>query len=81
MVWDRLWTIDVEAHKNSGRCGYSERTVVGATARAIGPRIGDLILFCPRNMHRVVPAAGAGARISVGSFIGLTARGHLAIWS
>ncbi|WP_141717529.1 2OG-Fe(II)-dependent halogenase WelO5 family protein [Nocardia altamirensis] len=80
-IWDRLWTNDIEVFKNPMRCGYSARAVDGVAAHAVAPRVGELILFCPRNLHQVLPATGGGKRISVGAFLGVTRRGDLTMWS
>lgn len=81
IVYQQPWTTALEQFANSDGYGYSESAVSSAVQCVIRPRVGELVIFNPRNMHSVVESTGATGRISVSSFIGRDPRGDLILWS
>jgi L-gamma-glutamyl-L-propargylglycine hydroxylase len=42
---------------------------------------GDAVLFDSRNYHRILPGEGAGRRVTLSFFVGLSSTGALVLWS
>lgn len=64
---------------HSGSYGYSSEVTKGAECFFIKPKTGDLWLFNSRNFHKIL--YGSGTRLSFSSFIGLTDKNELVLWS
>lgn len=64
---------------HSGSYGYSNGATKGAECFFIKPKTGDLWFFNTRNFHRIL--YGSGTRLSFSSFIGLTDKYDLVLWS
>lgn len=78
IIWRRRWHPADEEHRNG--YGYSRALVSQCQSIAVKPRIGDGLLFDPRNYHAVAPGEGE-RRIAVAFFVALSAQGELLIWS
>jgi 2OG-Fe(II) oxygenase superfamily len=61
--------------------GYLAGAVDGEPAATMTPEAGDAAIFDARNLHVVRPGRGAGRRVTVSFFLGITGRGPLEIWS
>ncbi|WP_125778217.1 2OG-Fe(II) oxygenase family protein [Antribacter gilvus] len=78
-VFRRRWHPQDENHRDG--YGYSAELVEGQPNVSLRTEVGDAMLFDPRNYHRVEPATGAGRRVTLSFFIGITADGRLIAWS
>lgn len=78
VVWRRRWEPADERHRNG--YGYERSLVESCQSITVRPRVGDVLVFDPRNYHAVEPGNGA-RRIAVAFFIALGAQGELLIWS
>jgi hypothetical protein len=78
-IWRHRWQPQDELHRV--RFGYSRAAVDPHPYIRVTPAVGDAVFFDPRNFHRVEPAAGAGRRVSLSMFLGVTATGTLTVWS
>lgn len=45
------------------------------------PKVGEVVLFNPRNPHKISAGAPDEGRVSIGSFLGVTPEQHLLMWS
>ncbi|MFI0186142.1 putative 2OG-Fe(II) oxygenase [Streptomyces sp. NPDC017082] len=79
VVHRHRWDPADERHRDG--YGYAEASVAHLPAAVVAPETGDAVLFDSRNFHSVRPVAGAGRRVSLSFFLGVTGRGPLAIWS
>jgi 2OG-Fe(II) oxygenase superfamily len=61
--------------------GYVDAAVAGEPMASLTPEVGDAAIFDTRNLHLVRPISGAGRRVSLSFFLGITGRGPLEIWS
>ncbi|MEU7554386.1 2OG-Fe(II) oxygenase [Streptomyces sp. NPDC044571] len=78
-VYRRRWRPADEIHRDG--YGYDEKVVEGEPVAEVAPRAGDAVLFDSRNLHAVNAIGGAGRRVSLSFFLGVTGRGPLEIWS
>ncbi|MDB1089558.1 phytanoyl-CoA dioxygenase family protein [Streptomyces sp. ACA25] len=74
----RRWKPSDEAHREG--YGYSSRLVEDEPTVTLTPRLGDAVLFDPRNFHSVGRLTG-GRRVTLSFFLGLRADGVLTVWS
>jgi hypothetical protein len=61
--------------------GYMEKAVAGEPVATMLPEVGDAAIFDTRNLHLVRPVSGAGRRVTLSFFFGITGQGPLEIWS
>lgn len=80
VIYNRPWDESAESHAIEDSYGYSDDVVVGSRSVRSEPRAGDLVLFNPRNFHRIESNTGA-RRLTVGSFVGRQPGGDLVLWS
>jgi L-gamma-glutamyl-L-propargylglycine hydroxylase len=78
-VYRRRWRPADEMYRDG--YGYTEEAVAGEPVATVRPETGDIVLFDSRNLHSVAEVSGAGRRVSLSFFLGITGRGPLAIWS
>lgn len=78
-VYRRRWSPSDEAHRDG--YGWFEEMVAAEPVASARPETGDVLLFDPRNYHVIRPNRGAGRRVSLSFFLGLSARGPLHYWS
>ena len=79
VVYRRRWQPSDESHRDG--YGYARSLVAGQPRAAVTARTGDVTMFDSRNYHEVKPNAGAGRRVTLSFFVGISGRGHLLIWS
>lgn len=79
VVYRRRWQPSDEAHRDG--YGYARSLVADQPLAAITARTGDVTMFDSRNYHEVRPNAGAGRRVTLSFFVGISGHGHLLIWS
>jgi L-gamma-glutamyl-L-propargylglycine hydroxylase len=79
VVYRRRWQPSDEAHRDG--YGYAQSLVAGQPQAAVAAGTGDVTMFDSRNYHEVRPNAGAGRRVTLSFFVGISGRGHLLIWS
>ncbi len=78
-VYKRRWSPTDEEFRDG--YGWREDIVANEPFATIRPNAGDAIVFDPRNYHVVRENRGAGRRVSLSFFLGLTASGRLCYWS
>jgi hypothetical protein len=78
-VYRHRWRPADERHRDG--YGYRETAVAGEPVATLRPEVGDAAIFDTRNLHLVRPISGAGRRVSLSLFLGITGRGPLQIWS
>ena len=78
-VFRHRWRPADEQHRDG--YGYLDTAVAGEPVATMAPEVGDAAIFDTRNMHVVRPGIGAGRRVTVSFFLGITGRGPLEIWS
>ena len=61
--------------------GYSEAVVADEPVATVYPEAGDAVIFDTRNLHVVRPNGGAGRRVTLSFFIGITGHGPVQLWS
>jgi hypothetical protein len=77
-IWRRRWQPADEEHRHG--YGYSRDVVADCQSIVVRPKVGDVLVFDPRNYHAV--EAGTGdRRITAAFFLALGAQGELLIWS
>jgi hypothetical protein len=75
----RRWQPEDEARR--GPYFYPEEIVAGHPRATVLAEVGDVILFDPRQFHRIRPGRGSGRRITFSFFVGLSGAGELLVWS
>lgn len=81
-IYRRPWTPELERYKTKKNYGYEPHAAADADIVELAPRVGELVVFSPRNLHEVTPVKDPTVRISVGSFIGCSGRDdELSLWS
>jgi hypothetical protein len=78
-VYRRRWRPADEGHRDG--YGWSEQMVADEPYAQVRPETGDAVIFDPRNYHAVRPNVGAGRRVSLSFFLGVTGSGPLNFWS
>ncbi|MEV0293728.1 2OG-Fe(II) oxygenase [Nocardia sp. NPDC050710] len=79
VVWRHRWSPADELYRLPGSYGYRSDVVDAAESFALRPRVGEALLFDPRNYHAVLPSQGA-RRIALGFAVGLSDNGELLTW-
>lgn len=79
VVWRHRWDPADEAYRLEQSYGFSRSVVGDAESFELKPKVGEALLFDPRNYHAVRPSRG-GRRIALGFSMGLTATGELLTW-
>lgn len=80
-VYNRPWTPVMEADVPPQSYDLPREVVAGAKAFEYTGQAGSVVLFNSRNPHAISAGAGAGDRISIGSFIGRMPGGALVLWA
>lgn len=78
-VYRHRWRPTDERHRDN--YGYLPAAVVDEPVATVQPAPGDAVLFDSRNLHSIAPIAGAGRRVSLSFFLGITGLGPLHVWS
>ncbi|MEU6575113.1 putative 2OG-Fe(II) oxygenase [Streptomyces sp. NPDC046805] len=63
------------------RYGYTTEAVADEPFVTVRPEPGDAVLFDSRNLHSIEQISGAGRRVTLSFFLGITGRGPLHLWS
>lgn len=79
-VFRRRWKPTDEPHRGDAYW-YPERLFTEDYSITVLAGVGDAIFFDPRNYHRILPRRGAGRRVTLSFFVGLSGAGDLIIWS
>ncbi|WP_405491336.1 2OG-Fe(II) oxygenase [Nocardia sp. NBC_00511] len=79
VVWRHRWAPGDEEFRLPASYGYQRDVVGDAESFVLQPRIGQALLFDPRNFHAVLPSHG-DRRIALGFAVGLTDSGELLTW-
>lgn len=79
VVWRHRWHPADESFRLPHSYGFSPSVVGDAESFELAPKVGEALLFDPRNYHAVRPSLGA-RRIALGFSIGLTETGDLLAW-
>ena len=79
VVWRHRWHPADEEFRLPESYGFSDRVVGDAESFELRPKVGEALLFDPRNFHAVRPSQG-GRRIALGFSLGLTETGELLAW-
>jgi hypothetical protein len=82
VVYRRLWRKSDESYyKLKDSYGYDPSMVLNTDFVEFTPKQGELVLFNSQNYHEVEKVEGDTERISISSFIGLTPKNELILWS
>jgi hypothetical protein len=79
-VFRRRWMPSDERHRG-GSYWYPEWLLAGEDSISVSAEVGDAVFFDPRHYHRIRPPRGAGRRVTLSFFLGLSASGDLLVWS
>lgn len=79
VVWRHRWHPADEAFRLPRSYGFADDVVGGAESFVLRPRVGEALLFDPRNYHAVRPSRDA-RRIALGFSVALTDTGDLLTW-
>jgi hypothetical protein len=79
VVWRHRWHPADEAFRPPSSYGFAPEVVGDAESFELSPKVGEALLFDPRNYHAVRPSDG-GRRIALGFSMGLTEAGELVAW-
>lgn len=78
-VYRHRWRPSDERFRDS--YGYHPEAVAEEPVAVVRPDVGDVVLFDSRNLHAIAPIDGAGRRVSLSFFLGITGLGPLNLWS
>lgn len=81
IVYDYPWEPHLESDAGQRFSDYNPAHFNDSVRVEVQPRPGDLIIFNSRNAHAVGQSPASESRISVGSFVGLSADGNLMFWA
>ncbi|QXJ23806.1 2OG-Fe(II) oxygenase [Actinomadura graeca] len=79
VIWRHRWAPADEAFRLPGSYGFADGVVGTAESLEMRPKIGEALLFDPRNYHAVRPSLDA-RRIALGFSVALTDTGDLLTW-
>jgi hypothetical protein len=79
VIWRHRWRPSDEEFRLPQSYGYAEDVVGGAEWFELKPRVGEALLFDPRNFHAVRPSHDQ-RRIALGFSVGLSDTGELLTW-
>lgn len=84
-IYNRRWQQEDDEHDNDveekGPLGFDGTFLDGEESLTISPAVGETIIFSPRNFHRVEKIGSSAIRLSINSFMSLTADDKLLLWN
>lgn len=80
-VYNAPWT---PAESDDPARGLPDSTVESdpdVESFTFAPQVGEIVLFNPRNPHKIAAGSATEGRVSIGSFLGVNANNDLLMWS